>query len=366
MQKFIKAYNDDLLPLIYDQGTVGASGDLAPLSHLCLGLIGEGKLYDAETKEYADAKIVMEKKKYEKIELGPKEGLSLINGTQFLSAFLNEAYFRAKKLALTAEVIFALTLEVLNGKMTIFYINNTFSGPIEAFHPNLFIFKSNSKEASVAEKIRKYVLDSENPSELRTFFKQQAIESPLINEPYSFICFPQAHGQIWDTLDFVEEIITNEINAVTDNPLVFTQEDDPELVNDHAIISGGNFHGEYVAKAADYLGLAVHDLAMMSEVFFIKYMNTEYILFIIKRRIERLVNPYLNEKLPAFLAESGGLNSGFMIVQYTAASLVSENKHLSNPASIDTIPTSAEQEDHVSMGGIFINIRYSFFIIIMY
>ena len=143
-------------------------------------------------------------------------------------------------------------------------------GPIEAFHPNLFIFKSDSKEAKVAERIRRCILCNEGPSELRTFLTSEKTTSSVVKEPYGFICFPQAHGQIWETLDFVQEVLTNEINAVTDNPLVFTKEDDP-MVNDHIILSGGNFHGEYVAKAADYLGMAIHDLAMMSEVYINKY-----------------------------------------------------------------------------------------------
>ena len=140
-------------------------------------------------------------------------------------------------------------------------------GPIEAFHPNVFIFKSDSKEAKVAERIRRYILCNEGPSELRAFLTNEKTASSVVKEPYGFICFPQAHGQIWETLDFVQEVLTNEINAVTDNPLVFRHEDDP-MVNDHVILSGGNFHGEYVAKAADYLGMAIHDLAMMSEVIY--------------------------------------------------------------------------------------------------
>uniref|UniRef100_A0A8B9C3K0 Histidine ammonia-lyase n=1 Tax=Anser brachyrhynchus TaxID=132585 RepID=A0A8B9C3K0_9AVES len=257
------------------KGTVGASGDLAPLSHLALGLIGEGKMWSPKSG-WADAKYVLEAHGLRPITLKPKEGLALINGTQMITSLGCEAVERASAIARQADIVAALTLEVLKGTTKAF------------------------------------------DTESHRFCDR-------VQDAYTMRCCPQVHGVVNDTIAFVKDIMMTEINSATDNPMVFAERAET--------ISGGNFHGEYPAKALDYLAIGVHELAAISE-----------------RRIERLCNPSLSE-LPAFLVTEGGLNSGFMIAHCTAAALVSENKALCHPSSVDSLSTSAATEDHVSMGG---------------
>ncbi|KAH7979815.1 hypothetical protein HPB49_011335 [Dermacentor silvarum] len=275
LQQLVEAFNASCLSWVPEQGTVGASGDLAPLAHLALGLIGEGKMWSPETG-WGDAQYVLESHKLKPITLKPKEGLCLLNGTQLITSIGAEAVQRAIILSQQADVVAALTLEVLKGTTRAF------------------------------------------ESESHRFCHR-------VQDAYTLRCCPQVHGIVHDTIDFVRGIITTEMNSATDNPLVFCERGE--------IISGGNFHGEYPAKALDYLAIGVHELGSMSE-----------------RRTERLINPAYSE-LPAFLVADGGLNSGFMIAHCTAAALVSENKALCHPASVDSVPTSAGTEDHVSMGG---------------
>ncbi|KAF4791557.1 Histidine ammonia-lyase [Turdus rufiventris] len=275
LKQVIEVFNASCLPYIPEKGTVGASGDLAPLSHLALGLIGEGKMWSPKSG-WADAKYVLEAHGLKPITLKPKEGLALINGTQMITSLGCEAVERAGAIARQADIIAALTLEVLKGTT-------------------------------------------------RAFDTESHRFCDRVQDAYTMRCCPQVHGIVNDTIAFVKDIITTEINSATDNPMVFAEREET--------ISGGNFHGEYPAKALDYLAIGVHELAAISE-----------------RRIERLCNPSLSE-LPAFLVTEGGLNSGFMIAHCTAAALVSENKALCHPSSVDSLSTSAATEDHVSMGG---------------
>uniref|UniRef100_A0A8C0GDT8 Histidine ammonia-lyase n=1 Tax=Chelonoidis abingdonii TaxID=106734 RepID=A0A8C0GDT8_CHEAB len=275
LQQVIEAFNASCLPYIPEKGTVGASGDLAPLSHLALGFIGEGKMWSPKSG-WADAKYVLQAHGLKPITLKPKEGLALINGTQMISSLGCEAVERASAIARQSDIVAALTLEVLKGTT-------------------------------------------------RAFDTESHRFCDRVQDAYTLRCCPQVHGVANDTIAFVKDIITTEINSATDNPMVFAERGE--------IISGGNFHGEYPAKALDYLAIGVHELAAISE-----------------RRIERLCNPSLSE-LPAFLVTEGGLNSGFMIAHCTAAALVSENKALCHPSSVDSLSTSAATEDHVSMGG---------------
>uniref|UniRef100_A0A3P9N9S0 Histidine ammonia-lyase n=1 Tax=Poecilia reticulata TaxID=8081 RepID=A0A3P9N9S0_POERE len=275
LQAMIQAFNASCLSFVPEKGTVGASGDLAPLSHLALGLMGEGKMWSPKSG-WADAKYVLEAHGLKPISLKPKEGIALINGTQMITSLGAEAVERARAIAQQADIVAALTLEVLKGTTKAF------------------------------------------DSESHRFCDR-------VQDAYTMRCCPQVHGIANDTIMFVQNIINTEINSATDNPMVFAERGET--------ISGGNFHGEYPAKALDFLSIAVHELASISE-----------------RRIERLCNPSLSE-LPAFLVNEGGLNSGFMIAHCTAASLVSENKVLCHPSSVDSLSTSAATEDHVSMGG---------------
>uniref|UniRef100_A0A7N8XYJ6 Histidine ammonia-lyase n=1 Tax=Mastacembelus armatus TaxID=205130 RepID=A0A7N8XYJ6_9TELE len=275
LHAMIQAFNASCLSFVPEKGTVGASGDLAPLAHLALGLMGEGKMWSPKSG-WADAKYVLEAHGLKPISLKPKEGIALINGTQMITSLGAEAVERAQAIARQADIIAALTLEVLKGTTKAF------------------------------------------DSESHRFCDR-------VQDAYTMRCCPQVHGITIDTINFVHNIINTEINSATDNPMVFAERGET--------ISGGNFHGEYPAKALDFLAIAVHELASISE-----------------RRIERLCNPSLSE-LPAFLVNEGGLNSGFMIAHCTAASLVSENKVLCHPSSVDSLSTSAATEDHVSMGG---------------
>ena len=302
VQLLVECLNRGVLPFVPARGSVGASGDLAPLAHLALPLVGEGQAWvDGRLLGGAEA---LEFVGLEPIRLGAKEGLSLINGTQFMAAMGALGLVRAWRLARTADLACALSLEALQGSRT-------------SFHPAIHAARPLPGQAASAANI------------LRLLEGSAIIEShrwcDKVQDAYSLRCAPQVHGAARDLLAYVQATVEVELNAATDNPLV--------LVDEGLVVSNGNFHGQPVAFALDALAMAVAELASISE-----------------RRMERLVNPSLSDGLPAFLTTNGGLNSGFMVPQYVAASLVSENKSLCHPASVDSIPTSAGQEDHVSMG----------------
>jgi histidine ammonia-lyase len=291
-----------VLPYVPSRGSVGASGDLAPLAHLALPLVGEGQAwFDGELLSGRDALTAAG---LEPTRLAAKEGLSLVNGTQFMAAFGALGVVRARRLAQVADVACALSLEALQGSRT------SFLPQIHRLRP------LRGQGASAANVLR--LLEGSAINEAHKWCDK-------VQDAYSLRCAPQVHGAARDLLDYVEGTIAVELNAATDNPLV--------LVEDELLVSNGNFHGQPLAFALDALAMACSELASISE-----------------RRVERLVNPNLSDGLPAFLTTDGGLNSGFMIPQYVAASLVSENKVLCHPAGVDSIPTSAGQEDHVSMG----------------
>ncbi|AMO86514.1 Histidine ammonia-lyase [Solibacillus isronensis B3W22] len=301
LERLLWMINEEVIPVIPQQGSLGASGDLAPLSHLVLAVIGEGDVYVNGVMRPSHE--VFERRGLPKIELQAKEGLALINGTQAMTAQGVVNYLEAEKLAYASEWIAAMTMESLYGI-------------IDAFHPAVHEARGMQEQMAVAERMRDWL----NDSKLITHQGEKRVQ-----DPYSLRCIPQIHGASWQVLNYVKEKLEIEMNAATDNPLIF---DDGGLV-----ISGGNFHGQPIAFAMDFLKIGMAELANVSE-----------------RRIERLVNPQLNEGLPAFLSANPGLESGAMILQYSAASLVSENKTLAHPASVDSIPSSANQEDHVSMG----------------
>ncbi|KAM4748856.1 histidine ammonia-lyase [Rhinophrynus dorsalis] len=307
LHQVIEAFNACCLPYIPEKGTVGASGDLAPLSHLALGLIGEGKMWSPKSG-WADAKYVLKAHGLKPVSLKPKEGLALINGTQMITSLGCEAVERANAIAKQADIVAALTLEVLKGTT-------------KAFDTDIHALRPHPGQVEVAFRFRSLLDSDHHPSEIAESHRF----CDRVQDAYTLRCCPQVHGVVNDTIAFVKNIITTEINSATDNPMVFSERGET--------ISGGNFHGEYPAKALDYLAIGVHELASISE-----------------RRIERLCNPSLSE-LPAFLVTEGGLNSGFMIAHCTAAALVSENKALCHPSSVDSLSTSAATEDHVSMGG---------------
>lgn len=302
VEALLALLNARLLPYVPSRGSVGASGDLAPLAHLALPLIGEGRAWlDGELLEGGDALAAAG---LEPIRLEAKEGLSMVNGTQFMAAFGALGLMRAHRLAEAADLACALSLEALQGSRT-------------SFMPQIHALRPLRGQADSAANVLR-LLEGSAINEAHRWCDK-------VQDAYSLRCAPQVHGAARDLLDYVDYTVAVELNAATDNPLV--------LVSDEALVSNGNFHGQPLAFALDALAMAVSELANISE-----------------RRVERLVNPNLSDGLPAFLTTDGGLNSGFMIPQYVAASLVSENKSLCHPASVDSIPTSAGQEDHVSMG----------------
>ncbi|KXJ15900.1 histidine ammonia-lyase [Exaiptasia diaphana] len=308
LNQYIEAFNNSMLPLVPEQGTVGASGDLAPLSHLALGIMsGQGKMWSPKTG-LAEANLVLKAYEMSPVKLQPKEGIALINGTQLITALGAEALERAYMICRQADVIAALTLEVLKGS------TNAFDKDIQRVRPH-------KGQDQVAMRLRSLLHSTIYPSEIAESHRF----CNRVQDAYTLRCCPQVHGIVEDTIDFVHGILTTEMNSATDNPIIFADR--------REIISGGNFHGEYPAKALDYLAIGVHELASISE-----------------RRTERLMNPAYSE-LPAFLTKNGGLNSGLMMMHCTAAALVSENKVLCHPSSVDSLTTSAGQEDHVSMGG---------------
>ena len=300
-QLLIDLLNERVYPLIPSQGSLGASGDLAPLAALALVLIGKGKARAGG--EVLGGSTVLERIGRAPVQLQAKEGLALINGTAVMTGIGTLVFVDAQVLLHTANLAAAMTLEALRGRL-------------EPFDRRIQGLRRHAGQAAVADEVLACVEGSKLVGTCRE-----------VQDAYSLRCVPQVHGAVSETLGFIETVLGNELNAVTDNPLLFPEDGD--------VLSGGNFHGEPVALAMDYLGIAISELASISE-----------------RRTNRLLNPVLSRGLPAFLTRDPGLNSGLMIAQYTQASLVSENKTLSHPASVDSIPVSADQEDHVSMGTI--------------
>ncbi|MFQ5740843.1 MAG: histidine ammonia-lyase [Acidobacteriota bacterium] len=293
----------DFIPAIPSRGSLGASGDLAPLAHLALPLIGYGFFWDQEGRATVPAARLLQEEDLRPIELGAKDGLSLINGTQLMSAYGAYVLEKSRRLCKVADLLSAMSLEALQGS-------------IKPFDPRIQQVRPHPGQRLVAENVRKLLADSEILESHRHCGKVQ--------DPYCLRCVPQVHGASRDALEHAAEIVETEINSVTDNPLVFP---------DGAIISGGNFHGQPLALALDYSAIALAELGSISE-----------------RRTYLLLEGH--DGLPKCLMRDTGVNSGFMLPQYTAAALVSENKILCHPASVDSIPTSLGQEDHVSMGSL--------------
>ncbi|MFO7873677.1 MAG: histidine ammonia-lyase [Bacteroidales bacterium] len=298
LERLIAFYNHGIYPVVYTQGSLGASGDLAPLAHLSLPLLGLGELNHQGTK-YPAADL-LEQKGWAPLDLAAKEGLALLNGTQFMGAYGAYALVRANELSLWADLVSAISLEAYMGR-------------IEPFFEQVHRVRNHQGQLDTAANIRKMLEGSELMLEKRNY----------VQDPYSFRCIPQVHGAGKDVIDHVSGVFRREMNAVTDNPTLFPDDD--------LIISAGNFHGQPLAISLDYLGIALAELGSISE-----------------RRIYRLISGARD--LPSFLVARPGLNSGFMIPQYTAASVVSQNKQLCTPASVDSIESSQGQEDHVSMG----------------
>jgi histidine ammonia-lyase len=298
VQRLIDFFNEGIIPVIYEQGSLGASGDLAPLAHLVLPLLGMGEVtYKGKTYESAQ---LLKKFGWSPLELKSKEGLALLNGTQFMGAYGVYIIEMAEKLSLFADIASAISLEAYDGRLEPFF--------------------------EIVHTIRPHTGQIETAKFFREFLKGSGIISrpkAHVQDPYSFRCIPQVHGATKDVIKYAKSVIFNEINSVTDNPTIFPEED--------LIVSGGNFHGQPLALIFDYLAIALAELGSIAE-----------------RRIYRLISG--QRELPEFLVANPGLNSGFMIPQYTAAAIVSQNKQLCTPASIDSIPSSNEQEDHVSMG----------------
>ena len=298
VQRLVDFYNHDIIPIIYNQGSLGASGDLAPLAHLSLPLLGEGEVYYDGFRQ--PAQKVLDKMGWQPIILQSKEGLALLNGTQFMSSYGCYVLLKAMKFSYLADVISAISLE-------------GFDGRIEPFNELIHYVRPHKGQIVTAKRMTELLENSEIIAQ----------EKQHVQDPYSFRCIPQVHGASKDTIDYVKKVFKTEINSVTDNPNVFVGED--------VIISGGNFHGQPLALALDFLGIALAELGSISE-----------------RRTYQLISGLRG--LPAFLVSNAGLNSGFMIPQYTAASIASQNKQLATPASVDSIVSSNGQEDHVSMG----------------
>ncbi|MFZ9718360.1 MAG: histidine ammonia-lyase [Chitinophagaceae bacterium] len=298
VKRLMDMHNYDVVPVVYQQGSLGASGDLAPLSHLSLPLIGMGKVRYAGKQ--AEANEVLASLGWQKISLRSKEGLALINGTQFMSAYGLYCLVHAQRLLLWADVIAALSFDA-------------FDCIDQPLHPSIHAIRPHAGQIATASRIRALLAGSEIAGRSKT----------QVQDPYSFRCIPQVHGASKDAIAHVQQIFMQEINSVTDNPNVFPEDD--------LILSGGNFHGQPLAMALDYFSIALSEMANISE-----------------RRTYQLISG--QRDLPLFLVKEAGVNSGFMIPQYTAAGIVSENKQLCTPASVDSISSSNNQEDHVSMG----------------
>ncbi len=298
VQRLIDLFNKGIVPVVYEQGSLGASGDLAPLAHLVLPLLGMGEVFYKGNRR--DAAEVLKETGLSPVSLRSKEGLALLNGTQFMSAFGVYVMLLAERLSSMADVVSAISLDAYDGRPDPFF------ECVQAIRPH-------KGQKTTADSFRKMLEGSE------LFSRPKA----HIQDPYSFRCIPQVHGASKDAISYAKTVILTEINSVTDNPTIF-----PEL---DIIISGGNFHGQPLALIFDHLAIALAELGSISE-----------------RRVYRLIAG--QRDLPEFLVANPGLNSGFMIPQYTAASIVSQNKQLCTPSSVDSIPSSNEQEDHVSMG----------------
>jgi histidine ammonia-lyase len=298
VDRLVDFFNQDIIPVVYQLGSLGASGDLAPLAHMSLPLLGLGEVYYKNKKQPAAA--VLKELGLNPVQLKSKEGLALLNGTQFMSAYGVWCLLQTKRLSNAADMIATISIEAFDGR-------------IDPFKPHIHSIRPHAGQIKTAANIWKLLEGSE-------FIKRKKEQ---VQDPYSFRCVPQVHGASKDTFDYVSGVFLTEINSVTDNPTVFPEEDE--------IISGGNFHGQPLALALDFLAIALAELGSISE-----------------RRTYQLIAGLRG--LPPFLVAKPGINSGFMIPQYTAASIVSQNKQLCTPASIDSIVSSNGQEDHVSMG----------------
>ena len=298
VQRLVAFFNNEIYPVVYKQGSLGASGDLVPLAHMCLPLVGLGEV--EYLGKVMSGEEILRKKRWKAIELSSKEGLALLNGTQNMSAFAVWSILNAERLSRWADNIAALSLDAYDGR-------------IEPFTEAVHLVRPHQGQLETAARMRELLKGSQ----------LIATSKAHVQDPYSFRCVPQVHGTVKDTLRYVRSVIDTEINSATDNPTVFPDED--------LIISAGNFHGEPIALPMDFLAIAMSELSNISE-----------------RRIYRLVSG--TRGLPSFLVANPGVNSGFMITQYTAASVVSLNKSLAMPSSVDSIPSCQDQEDHVSMG----------------
>jgi len=298
VRRLVDFYNHDVIPVVYTQGSLGASGDLAPLAHMSLPLLGKGMVHDGDTE--VSSEMILKKHKWEPIQLQAKEGLALLNGTQFMSAYGVYCLIKSHRLSYLSDLISAVSIDAFDCNMS-------------PFNDLVHLVRPHRGQVKTAQRILEFLEGSEIGTS----------ENKKVQDPYSFRCIPQVHGASKDTIDFVTKTFKTEMNSVTDNPNIFMEADE--------IISGGNFHGQPLALGLDYLGIAMAELGNISE-----------------RRTFQLVSGLRG--LPQFLVNNPGLNSGFMIPQYTAASIVSANKQLATPASVDSIVSSNGQEDHVSMG----------------
>ena len=309
VEQLMNLLNHEILPLIPQQGSVGASGDLAPLAHMAMVMMGEGEVFVRNARLKTQWVKISAKKALQKYGIPPlifqaKDGLAILNGTQAMTAYTLFALFKIKNLIKTADIIAAMALEALLGSLT-------------PFDPRIQDIRNHPGQKAVAENFRRILGDS-------PIVESHKYSDHKVQDAYSLRCIPQVHGAVRDVLSFIAQVILREVNGVSDNPVIFARE--------NQVLSGGNFHGAPIAYAADFLAIVCTDLASISE-----------------RRIEHMVDPSVSQ-LPAFLVQKGGLNSGFMMAHVTAAALVAESKILAHPASVDSIPTSANKEDHVSMG----------------
>lgn len=298
VQRLVDFFNNDVFPVVYEMGSLGASGDLAPLAHLCLPLLNEGEV--TVKSERKSAATMNKQFNWQPLHLQSKEGLGLLNGTQFMLAYGLWSVLHAKRILSLANTIGALSLDAFDGR-------------IEAFDTKIHAVRAHAGQVNVATTIRELLKDSEIICQPKKH----------VQDPYSFRCIPQVHGASADAIDYVEKVMLREANSVTDNPNVFPEADE--------VLSGGNFHGQPLALALDFLAIATAELGNISE-----------------RRTYQLISG--SRELPNYLVANPGINSGMMIPQYTAASIVSQNKQLCSPASVDSIVSSNGQEDHVSMG----------------
>ena len=298
VQRLVDFYNSDILPVVYTQGSLGASGDLVPLAHIALALIGEGEVWFQGIKQPTSK--VLKEKGWTPVKLQSKEGLALLNGTQFMAAYALQSLLKSYRLSYVSDLIAALSLDAYNCQM-------------QPFSPLIHAVRPHKGQIKTASQISKFLDGS----------CLMAQKKSHVQDPYSFRCIPQVHGATKDSLEYIAKTVLTEINSINDNPIIFVEAD--------AIISGGNFHGQPLAFALDHLKISMAELGSISE-----------------RRIFKLISG--ERDLPSFLIDKPGLNSGLMIPQYTAASIVSANKQLAAPASVDSIVSSNGQEDHVSMG----------------